>query len=224
MKTLTSLMKNADFPSKFRVLIHSNHDDLIKWAIEQGFEVWEGFKKPIVEARHWLLDGVETDYALLNYCDWEPTTSFMPLLNAMETDLSLASISPLLKTRERVRRGKLLKINEGEVMRHILTESEVAKISSSKSFYYVDFTTNSSILIRMKAYRQHPYDTDYGMSGHHIDWFMQLYYTDWRSAVHRHVCVRRLPSKKPEGYSKMRASTVRSDRQRFKEKWGKKLA
>lgn len=223
MKTLTSLKKNADFPSIFRVLIHPYHEKLIKWAINQGFEVWKGFKRPLVAARYWLVNGLKTEYCLINYCDWEPVTDFMPLLNAMKEDATLASISPILETHGAFRYGSILNISKDSACRIPLRKSVAEKINPGKPFYYVGYTTNSSILIRMKAFRQFPFDTRYEVMGHHFDWFMHLHYTNWRSAIHRHVHVRRLASTNPAWYTKIRRSNISLDRQKFKEKWGKIL-
>lgn len=237
-KCLESLQRFADFPSRFRVLIHPKHRDLLDWAEGEGMDAYAGFLIPIIAAKHWLLGGVETEYALLQDCDWEAQNSYAPMLEAMDAEPELACISPVMKRpKHRDLRGSMLserpifktvvspysQLKGVAVTRRKLTEAAAAKREPSKPHYHVDYTTISAVLIRMKAYREHPFDTEYGMGLAHEDWFMTLRRTKWRKAVHRQVQALMLVGDGPEWYKKLRFrhDLLEQSKRLFSEKWGR---
>jgi len=75
----------------------------------------------------------------------------------------------------------------------------------------------------MEAYREYPFDTEYGMGYAHDDWFMQLLNSDWNSAVHSGVMCQEIRGHRPLWYIGMRHNprSVEKSRKRFEEKWGR---
>lgn len=234
---LASLKRYADFPSQFRVLIHPQHRDLLRWATQQKMDAYAGFLIPIIAAKHWMLAGVETEYALLQDCDWAAVSNYTPLLKAMEAEPDLACVSPVMeRPKKRPLLGSLLatspifktvqspytSLRGVSATRQKLTAVSAAKREPDRPYYHVDYTTISATMIRMEAYREHPFDTGYGMGLAHEDWFMGLRNTKWKKAVHRGVRARMLGGESPEWYRELRwrYDLVKRSKRLFAHKWG----
>ncbi len=225
-RCLESLKLHVDFPSNNLVLISPEHIDLIEWCVSNNFTVYLGRIIPIIKAKHFVMSQVLTEFAYLMDCDWEAHTSFGGLLNQMEKDPQLGVIAPkMFRTPTRQLLGSFIR-DEGDFWKRLKIQPTMVT-DPNKSIYYVDYTTLSSLLIRMSMYEEYPFDPNYGMGFAHEDWFLQLLRTEWKKAVYKYsVCSSNEFNKESPGWYRNlrhRPDLVAKSELYFQEKWGKPL-
>lgn len=219
IKCLESLKKYADFPSKFIVLARPGLDKVGCWCVDNGVEVWKGFLSPIILAKHWLVSRVDTEFCLLQDSDCIAKSSYAPLLDEMKSNSRLGTISPILKGWDDIYCGSNLRRDVDRKITRIKFQCD----DFLNGVRYCDYSTISTILIRMEVYREYPFDIGYGMGFAHDDWFVRLLGSKWEKVVHEGVKCQEIKGWRPLWYIGMRydPKSVEMSRGRFETKWGR---
>jgi len=218
-KCLQSLNENVSLP--YRVII-INSGRRLSFQDEEILVVNDPERKGIGAKRQLFAELVKTEYMFFLDNDMIVYPgSLEAQIRALDENLQLAAVSGLC-----FQKGKFhstiadFKFIGDKVVKQTYSFEEI--LASKRDLFEADFIPIGHTTFRMKAVKDIAFDPNYEIGYEHWDTFMQLYYTDWKCAVHKKSWFSHLQHESPREYLRIRnkASRIEKSRKYFIEKWG----
>lgn len=220
IKCLKSLEKNAGLP--YRVIIINDGKRPLSFKSNKIQVLNNPERKGLGAARQQFAELVETEFlfALDNDVVVWPG-SLRVQIEALDKNPRLGVVSGLCFQKGTFC-SEIAKFDfvKNKVIKRVYSFDEI--LSSDGDLFEADFVPISHTTFRMKAVKDIIFDPNYKIGYEHWDVFMQLYYTNWKCAVHKKSWFGHIHYKSPKSYLKERykISSLEASRKYFAEKWG----
>jgi len=215
-KTVTGLVRNANFPHIFKAIIHPDRVKLIKWLKKLGIEVIQKHYFPIVKVKSEMVKLCKTKYMLMMDNDIMPISPLNPMLDFMETHPKVGVCATALE-------GTSLHgvLHYGAEMSQKGNILEVQPLVKKLPYSYCNYIHHGCTMFRMKLFEEVAYDLAYPGQGYeHEDIFLQIAQTKWKVVSYNAVAATPLWERGPKWYKKLRGKNIAKSRTYFRDKWG----
>jgi len=215
-KTVTGIMRHANFPHLFKAIIHPDRVKLIDWLENLGVEVIRKHYFPIVKAKSEMVKLCKTKYLFMFDNDLLVKKPLKPILDFMETHPEVGVCATAIEGTLRhamLHYGANISITPERVF---LTES----LEKKTPYRYCNYIHHGATLWRMKVFKDIKYDLNFKGQGHeHEDIFFQLAETKWKAVSYNDVTVQPILEHAPSWYSRLRREGINDSYAYFKSKW-----
>jgi len=213
-ETFKAIMKHCGFPYVFKAIIHPNLEELILWSRDQGITVIEDLFIPIARAKKASVELCDTEYLLLFNSNVRPLNEVKPMLDIMERHPEIGVCAAgIAEPLPRKRSGSLLTVKDGKIRETPLKKRR-------RSFQLCDYVHDAATMYRTKIFSDVMFDTTYASGYAHLDFFMQLRETQWKTVSSNETLVENVEYTDPVWYHSIRNCGTQLSRERFERKWG----
>ena len=215
-QTIEGIMKYANFPYVFKVIINPELTDLIKWCEDRNIIVIKAFYFPIVRAKSEMVKLCTTKYMFMFDDDLCPTMTLKPLLDLMELHPDIGIVATALQghRHNEVRFGmNAARENDWFILR---------PCPKTATWHYCNYVHHGATLFRMDVFKDVYYDVEtygVGQGWEHEDLFYQLMDTKWKIVSYDSILVQTLEGENSDSYNKIRREGVYKNVENFKRKW-----
>jgi len=220
MKCLWAIKRNVRVPHSI-IIINDSKEPLLfndrKITVINNLE-----RRGLSAARQQFLELVNTEYAFFLDDDVIVLPKSLEfLVKALDDYPELAAVSGLLFSNFKLRGAANFEFKDKQVIKKLFDISDILSFADNHLFF-ADFIPIAHTLFRTKAIKNLSFDPEYIMGYEHWDFFMQLYFTKWKCAVHTKSIFIDIYRRSPKEYHKerYREPILKASRAHFIKKWG----
>lgn len=219
-RCLHALKNNVHIP--YRIIINNDSKHPLFFEDDKIYVVNNPKRKRVGEKKQQFVELVDTEFMFLLDNDVLVSPQSLEVqIEALDKNPRLAVVSGLCFQKGRFC-SEVADFNfvKDKVLKRCYSLEEI--LVSKGDLFEADFVPEGHATFRMKAFREITFDPNYRVGYSHWDTFMQLYYSDWKCAVHKKSWFIHLHHKSPKKYLKERYKTsfLEASRKYFAEKWG----
>jgi len=222
-RTIEALLRHANFPKKFIIIINPELKGLIHWvnskSIELGVEmkVIERVISPMVMMKYESVEMTKTKYILMMDCDMLVNEPMRPMLHFLETHpkVGVCAVSLSGKRHRLLHHGADLSFKDGVL--------QVIPRPKKSRWHKCEYVHNACTFFRKEMFEEGKVHYDIKFKGQgwaHEDFFMQMKEVDWDIVSWNDVYATTLHDEfPPVEYHRLRRMGVKENERRFRRKW-----
>lgn len=179
-------------------------------------------RKGLSAARQQFLELVNTEYLFFLDDDVIVLPNSLEFqIEALDNYPELAAVSGLLFSRFKLRGAANFEFEDEKVIKRKVDATKILSLARNRLFF-ADFIPIGHTSFRISAVKTLKFDPEYKMGYEHWDFFMQLYFTRWKCAVHTNSIFIDFYRRSPKEYHKerFRKSVLNVSKEHFIRKWG----